>query len=336
MSTRFRLGAVSALVGMLVTVTACGGAGSSTGNASGGSSGGQDAKITFAITPASTSACVQLTGERGVFKSHGLDVAYIPAPPNSAAQIAQILSGQITAGLGAYTSVIAAVSNNLPIVATNGQDQDFEKDGQTAFATIVSPNSGITSFKQLEGKTVAVNSLQGTWEVTLREAVAQAGGDPSKVKLVAIPFPSQATALKSGRVDAISTLQPLIAQITAEGYRSLGDAQAIALGKKNNTTAVTFMAKKFVEANPDVVNRFQAGLQEGNAWCNSHPADMVKAIARITKVPEAVVAKAPVPVFEAKVDLAEAKAWSELLVKYGILKQAPPVEQILWSGAPKQ
>lgn len=333
MLTRFRMGAGSALMGLTLTLmlAACGGGGPSSAP-----SGGQNAKITFAITPASTSACVQVTGERGVFKQHGLDVTYVPSPPNSAAQIAQILNGQITAGLGAYTSVIAAVDNKLPIVATNGQDLDFDKSGQTAFATIVGKDSGITSFKLLEGKTVGVNSLQGTWEVTLKEAVAKAGGDPSKVKLVAIPFPNQATALDSGRVDAISTLQPLIAQLTAKGHRSLGDAQAISLGNKNNTTAVTFMAKKFVEANPDVVKRFVAGLEEGNTWCNAHPEDMVKAIARITNIPPEVVAKAPVPVFEAKIDSAQAKTWADLMVKYAILKQAPPVDQIVWSGAPRQ
>ena len=65
------------------------------------------------------------------------------------------------------------MGNNLPVVITNAQDEDYDKDGQTAFATVVGKDSGITSFKQLEGKSVAVNSLQGNWEVSLKEADRQ-------------------------------------------------------------------------------------------------------------------------------------------------------------------
>jgi NitT/TauT family transport system substrate-binding protein len=340
MTTRFRLGTAAALLGATLTVAACGGGDNSgsTSNAasSSGSSGSKKATVTIAFTPSSAGVCFKVSDERGLFAKRGITIKYGTAAPTGAAQIAQILNGQITAGQGAYTGVITAVSQGLPVMITNAMDQDYDQNGQTAFAAVVGKKSGVTAFKQLAGKSVAVNSLKGNWEVSLREAVAQDGGDPSKVKVVAVPFADQVTALKSGRVDAIFTLQPFIAQLTSQGFKSIGDPQAIGFGgKQDSVVDVTFMAKKYVEANPDTVKNFVAALQEGTVWCNAHKAEMKKAIARITKAPKQVVDATPNPVYTTKLGPTTTDDWSKLLVKYGIIKKAPPKDQVQWSGAPE-
>ncbi len=265
MSSRFRLGTAASLLAIVLTVAACGSDDGSSGSAASTSASSSDAKsepISLALTPSSGAVCIRLADQRGLFKKNNVAIKYVPPAATGAAQIAQILNGQIDAGAGAYTGVIAAASNNLPVVITNAQDEDYSMDGQTAFATVVGKDSGITSFKQLEGKSVAVNSLQGNWEVSLKEAIAKDGGDPSKVKLVAIPFPDQVTALKSGRVDAISTLQPFIAQMTSQGYKSIGDPQAIGFGGKTDSVVdVMFVGKKWAEEHDDGAQ----GLHGGDA-----------------------------------------------------------------------
>lgn len=303
MSTRSRLCMVSALVTVSLSVAGCGSASSSSASSSSassssasGSSGG-NTTITVALTPASTVACLKVSGERGIFTKHGVTVTFTAAPPTGAAIIAQILNGQVTAGVGGYTSVITAVSRGLPVMITNATDHDYDQGGQTGYATIVGKGSDVTSFKQLEGKTVAVNSLGGNWQVALSEAVVKDGGDPSKVKTIAIPFPQQITALKAGRVDAISTLPPFIGQLTSQGYRSIGDPQAISLGTKDSASGVVFMAKSYVEANSDAVKSFVAAQQEGNLWCNAHPTEIRKAIVDITKVPQDIIDKTPLATF---------------------------------------
>lgn len=338
MSSRYRLGTAVALLATVLTVAACGGDDndSSSAASTSGSSAPKQTTITLAFTPTSPGVCFKLTDERGLFKKHGITIKYGTAAPTGAAQIAQILNGQITAGQGAYTGAITAVANNLPVQIINAQDQDYDEDGVTAFAAISSKKANITSFKQLEGKSVAVNSLQGNWEVSLKEAVAQDGGDPSKVKLVAVPFADQVTALKSGRVDAISTLQPFVSQLKSEGFHLIGDPQAIGFGGRKDTVVnVTFMAKKFADANPDVLKGWVAALAEGNAWCNSHPDEVKKAIVRITKAPADVVNATPLPKFTEKLGPTTTDDWSKLLVKYGVIKKAPPKDQVQWSGAPE-
>ncbi len=339
MSTRSRLCMVSALVTVSLSVAGCGSASSSSASSSSassssasGSSGG-NTTITVALTPASTVACLKVSGERGIFTKHGVTVTFTAAPPTGAAIIAQILNGQVTAGVGGYTSVITAVSRGLPVMITNATDHDYDQGGQTGYATIVGKGSDVTSFKQLEGKTVAVNSLGGNWQVALSEAVVKDGGDPSKVKTIAIPFPQQITALKAGRVDAISTLPPFIGQLTSQGYRSIGDPQAISLGTKDSASGVVFMAKSYVEANSDAVKSFVAAQQEGNLWCNAHPTEIRKAIVDITKVPQDIIDKTPLATFNTTIAPTETDAWSKLLLKYKVITKAPAADEVVWPGA---
>lgn len=68
--------------------------------------------------------------------------------------------------------------------------------------------------------------MKGNWEVALLEAVKLDGGDPTKVKRVAIPFPDQLAALRQGRVDAVSTFQSVAAQMEPAGFKYNGDPQA--------------------------------------------------------------------------------------------------------------
>lgn len=305
---------------------ACGGGG-------GGSASSSATQITFSLTPAASSTCLKVTADRGEFGKQGLALKLVPAPPTSSAQIAQILNGQVTAGLGAASALISAVARKLPVAITNGNDQDYDVDGQTAFAVMVDKKSGITSIQQLQGKTVAVNSLKGSWEISLREAVAAKGGDPDKVKLLAVPFADQAAALKSGRVDAVSTLQPFISTLGQDGLVSIGDPQASALGHPDSAGSVTFMSRKYLASHGDLVKKFVDTMTAGAAWCNAHPDEMRKAIAAFTKVPQKVVDAAPVPKYTTDVSPEDVDHWASLLVKYHVIDKAPPTSELLRTGA---
>lgn len=299
-----------------------------------GGADASDSTITVALTPAATSACLKVTADRGEFSKQGLTVKFVNAPPTSSAQIAQILNGQVTAGLGGTSALVSAAAQGLPVAITNGNDQDYDVGGQSAFAVMVNKDSGITSFKQLEGKTVAVNSLKGSWEISLREAVASDGGDPGRVKLLAVPFPDQAAALKSGRVDAVSTLQPFISMLSQDGLVSIGDPQAQALDHPDSMGSVTFMSQKYLAAHTHLVKRFVDTMTAGTEWCNHHPDKMRKAIAEFTKIPRQVADAAPVPKYTTAVSRADVERWASLLEKYGVIDKAPPTSGLLWSGVP--
>lgn len=329
MASRARLLIAAALV---MGITGCGGA--STGGAASSKSAG-DAPITLSIgyVPIADEAVLKVASAQGIFAKHGIKETYTTAAPG-AALIAQLLNEQVDVGIGALTGVMAAVSQKIPVAAISGVSRDFEQDGQTAYATMVASDSGINSFKDLEGKTVAVNSLQGIWEITTREAVAKDGGDPKKVKLTQITFGDQVAALRSGRVDAISTLQPLPTVLAAQGYKRLGDAQSIAAGDPETVATVAFMTRAKIEGSPEAPKRWVAALTEASEYANAHPEEVRKMIISESKASAEVINKAPVPVYTPEIPRKDVDTFSKLMVKYGAQKVPVTAQQVLWAGTP--
>ena len=75
---------------------------------------------------------------------------------------------------------------------------------------MVKGESPIRSGKDLAGKTIAVNQVQGMNELTIRAVLARQGIDALKIKFLEVGFPEMTAALKSGRVDAISAVEPFV------------------------------------------------------------------------------------------------------------------------------
>ena len=82
---------------------------------------------------------------------------------------------------------------------------------------MVRDNSPIRSVADLKGKTVGINSLSSQSELAVRIVLEKSGVKTSDVRIVAIPFPAQAEALKSGLVDVGSFPQPFAAIVEHGG-----------------------------------------------------------------------------------------------------------------------
>jgi NitT/TauT family transport system substrate-binding protein len=197
----------------------------------------------------------------------------------------------------------------------------------------VPEDSDIRSFEDLQGKTVAVNGLESFWDLEVKEAVRRAGGDPDEVEMVAVPFPDQVAAIKQGRVDAVSTFQPFSGQLLADGHRSIGDPAAAALGPRS-VGSVMMASKQYIDENPDVMKRLVAAWEEAVEYANSHPDEVRATLAETTGAPPEAVANLQLPWYVSGVDRKSAEAFTRLMVRHGMLEEAPPVDDFVWPEAP--
>jgi NitT/TauT family transport system substrate-binding protein len=231
--------------------------------------------------------------------------------------------------------VITGAAQGIPVKVVSGGAKSAEVDGKTSYAVIAKDDPSIRRFKDLEGKTVGVNSLQGNWEVTLRESIERDGGDPSKVELVQIPFAEQGAALRQGRVDAISTFQPFATAIEGEGdYQNLGDPQAAALADPEAASTVTYMPTKFINEHPDAVKGYVAAITEAAEIANKDPELVRELTTKHTQIPAKLVDAAPVPSFTTAMSPEMVDRWTELLVKYGVIPSPVDSSTVLWEGTP--
>jgi NitT/TauT family transport system substrate-binding protein len=89
--------------------------------------------------------------------------------------------------------------------------------------------------------------------------VRKAGGDPTKVSFVELPFPNMGPALPSGQVDAIFVVGPFVTSALDAGNRILSSVYA---DTAPNLTVAVYFASKQISSSPDLVRRFVAAMRE--------------------------------------------------------------------------
>ncbi|MFW3168804.1 ABC transporter substrate-binding protein [Geodermatophilus sp. CPCC 206100] len=323
--------AVTGALLALTLVTACGG-GSDDAASSGGSGGGSGETETVAITAgvaASQSSTALLLGiEQGFFEDQGIEVT-IGQSATGAAGITQLINGQQQVALGGISPVITAAAGDIPVSIVSGAVNDREDPAGTQYQTIVPADSDVQSFADLEGKTVAVNSLQCCWEFWIREAVEKDGGDPSTLELVQLPFPDAVTALRQGEVDAISTLQPFATALRQEGFRDIGDSPAVAFDNPENGNTVFYMSQQFIQENPGIVERWRTALEQSAEYANANPEATRAQIIEQTGADAELVQSAPLPQYSAEIDRDSIEKEGEFLVKYGVIEEAPDLDSLI-------
>lgn len=295
-------------------------------------SGGNLGTITVGRATTASSVAVVHGIEQGFFEEEGLTIE-VEDSPTGAGAVAQLQNEEVTVALGGLSGPIAAVAQGIGVVFVSGGVADHEVDGEGQYHTLVDPDSGIESFADLEGATVAINSVECCWEFWTKESVEKDGGDPFAVNVTQIPFPDQLTAMREGRVDAVTTLQPFATQLQDEGFVSLGDPAAIAHGDPENGNTNYFMARSFVEENPEAVEAWQRALERSAEYANDNPEETKEKIVEITGQDPELIDRAPMPFYVSAIDEDTVQREADFLVKYGVLDEAPPLEDLIWEGA---
>lgn len=271
--------------------------------------------------------------DKGIFKQNGVNLELVPIV-TSAAAIAQLQNGQLDIVVGGATGVINSAVSGIDLRVVNGMWADKAGPDQQ-WHTVVPANGKVKSWKDLEGSTVAVNSIKCCFELYVNEAVRKDGGDPSKVKYIQIPFAEQVNALRDGKVDAFASLQPFPAQILGADFVSLGDPAAIAFDDVESVAVVGFMTAKYVTENADAVKKWTNALKAASDYANAHPDEVRAVIVRETKSDAALIEKMPLPNYTNIVKPEVLAKEAQFLVAAGVIPKAPDVDKLVWADAPR-
>jgi NitT/TauT family transport system substrate-binding protein len=329
---RLRPACVLAVLAMAASVlTACG----SDDDESGGSAGTQGAAaemtpIKIGVVEFAGIAPTQLGIDKGIFKKHGLDARLVPGD-NPAAISAQVLSGQLDVGFATTTYLATAAAKGAPLQAIAGVDGIIDPE-EAVSAIVVKDGSSIRSAKDLEGKRVAVVALGSELDVLTKKVVDEDGGDSSTVKSVQIPFPQMEAALKAGRVDAIVTTEPFLSISKKANGRVISEPEIEVL-PEGSVTAYT-ASKRFIESKADVVERFQAAMQESLNYAKANPDESLAAVAKVTGVAEQEAeGQALGVIYEPKLDRPSVDEMQDLLLEYELIEKKLPLDDLVHSGA---
>jgi NitT/TauT family transport system substrate-binding protein len=285
--------------------------------------GADPVPIRIGYAPVELSAAFFAAIEAGFFKKAGLAVDAQPMS-TGAATIAALIGGTIDVGDANVVSMAQACERGIPVayVALDG----LYSAANPADALVVSASSPIATARDLNGKTIAINVLNGIAYIGVRSGIDHDGGDSSTIRFVEMPFSVMPDALLAHRVDAILVSQPELRRATEAGSR--------VLSYPYNAIAPRFLVagwlgvRTWVKGNVAVARRFHDAMLEADIWSNQHHDRTAQFVQKYTKVDLATVQSMTRAVFPERSDMSLAQPVINAAAKYGLLKSAFPAADL--------
>ena len=306
--------ALAVLLLAVLAVTACG------DDDGGGGEGGGSERVSVQDTAGVPSAFLEFGVEQGFFKKRGLDVQVTPSQ-GGATVVPAVVSGDSDIAGSNLVSVLLAQGKGVPVkiiapgtFVRNRSSQDFS-------AILVAGDSDIRSPQDLEGKTIAVNTLKNVAELAAKASLARRGVDVSKIKLTEVDFPEMNAALSEGRVDAAFQIEPFVSLGLKEGARIV-DRPYVGT-KPGLQIGCYFTSERFLSENGDVVERFREGVADTAAAIAEDPAAFREFLPEASEIPPPAAQKAVLPAWKAENDQASIELTAELMDRYGVVEERP-------------
>ncbi len=280
-------------------------------------------KVTVGLLPIAPAAAVQFGIDEGIFEKHGLDVE-VQIGQGGAALLPAVSSQSIEFAVGNPLSVLVAASQGLEmqIIAGYSAITDPAPSG-----IVVMEDSGITTWKDLEGKTVALNAINTQGDLGTMGWVEKDGGNPANVEFTEIAFPDQLAQLEQGNIDASWIPEPFLsAALATEGVTWLGDPLTII---PDLYTMVTFTSTAYADANPEVVDAFAAAITESTELAMTDEAAYRASIVEFTGMPADVVENIRLEKLSGTLDRSIIEELSALALKYKFIENEPDLDAVI-------
>jgi ABC-type nitrate/sulfonate/bicarbonate transport system substrate-binding protein len=316
---RFRSGALAGALALLVA--ACGGDGAEEATTEGGAT-----KLTVQETAGVPSSFVAFGIEKGMFDKQKLEIDLEPTQ-GGAATIPALVSGDIEVGGSNVVSLLLASAKDLPIRAIAGGTSARAAGEKDFGALIAAKGKGISKPEDLEGKTVAVNTLNNIAEVVVKAALEKEGVDPSSLKLSEVPFPEMAPALAKGSVDAAFSIEPFVTQSVAKGDEVLGYSYVDT--ESDMQVGAYAVTNQFAEENADTVKRFKAAIAETASYVDANEDEFRTFLSKSAKMPPEVAQKIVLPKWTGEVNAESVANTAKLMQRYGVVDKPVDAGKLL-------
>lgn len=254
----------------------------------------QPAKNNVAVTiqPTTTALPLVVADKKGIFAKHDVAVTWSVSQVPISDSIST-LGRQFDVMMGTQPALIAASGQGIPVVCITGGALDTT---QVPTSNIVArADSGITTFKQLEGKTIGTLTLTGNIHFAFLNVLKREGVNLDSIRWVIGTVPQLPDLLRAGRVDAIEEIEPFATSAVAAGgialgdpFRSVGDRAYI---------GVWLSQRAWANNNQALVLRFNTALDDAAKWIHANPAEAREILSAYTGLKGPALEKTPIPEF---------------------------------------
>ena len=189
------------------------------------------------------------------------------------------LAGELDAGTAPGLSVIFARAQgvDMKVVASISQEAAGPHFSTTY---MVKDDSPIKTAKDLKGATVGVVEYKTATDLWARAGILNAGLVPdTDVKVFSLGFPAMGEAVRSGKIQAGTFVEPFYSvEMAKGGLRKLFTARE-AVGYDHELLDIWF-GEKFLKAHPDVVRAFLADYVAATKYYLANTAQAKRDLAK--------------------------------------------------------
>jgi NitT/TauT family transport system substrate-binding protein len=264
--------------------------------------------------------------DQGFFEDQNLKIEPQLAEGGAAITPA-VLSGDFQIGFSNTVSLLIAASKDLPVTIVSQGVLGGKTEDEAWANLLVLKDGPVKEPKDIEGKTIAVNTLSNICEVTIKASLTDMGVDVSTLKFTEVPFPDMNAALEANRVDGACVVEPFVSQGLA------GKAKGIDPFYVNTapdlTVATYFTSKQYAQENPDVVKRFVTAMEQSLEYAQNNPDAVRDILAEYTQIPPEVAAKIKLPQWRADLTLPTIERLSQLSLEYGLIESEPDLNELI-------
>jgi NitT/TauT family transport system substrate-binding protein len=270
-----------------------------------------------------------VTNALGYFRDEGYDATIAVPPPGKTVDMLQDGTADLVLS-GVMRTFIMADRGERPMIAI------AEVNSRDGFFIVSRTPAPSFSWKDLEGRRLALFGLAPTPWMCLMTAMREQGADPSKVQVLEkLDVEQGIEALRTGRADYLQTGQPVVEQLVRDGVAHLASAQAPIV--KHVPYSSFIVTDETRTKRPELCAAAVRALTRGLAWIAANDGDAIAG--RLAPAFPDV----PRPVMAAAVSRLKAQGiWSDgprqeraafdrlgaMLVNGGLIRRAAPWDEL--------
>jgi NitT/TauT family transport system substrate-binding protein len=275
-------------------------------------------KIRVSIIPINDVTPLFAAIKRGYFAEEGLAIDTAPSA-GGAAGIPGLIAGSFDIVYGNVVSMLLAAQQGLDIrvVAPGTKIESVENDTS---AIVVRSDSGIATGKDLEGKTVGVNTRNNVIWLYARAWIKATGGNPDSVTYREIPHPQMEDALRQKQIDAGYMVIPYVALATEKPeFKAIGHPYStVQLGVDVGQYLTT---SKFFTEHPETAAKFVRALRRGIEWYNANRGkpELLEIVSGFTRIDVDLLKRVPMSPSPFRVDSGQIDTTMKLMIENKLL-----------------
>jgi NitT/TauT family transport system substrate-binding protein len=317
---------IAAGLATLWATAGCGGSAQPSTSTSSTGTGLEKTHLTVGALPIVDDAPLFLAIKNGYFKQQGLTIT-TEIIPQSTLAIPDMLHGTVDIiGTGNYVSFFEGQAQKTFSIRVLSAGATCT---QNSFGILTLPKSGIKGPAGLAGKTIAVNLTNNIQTLTADTLLKANGVSPASVRYVVVPFPDMGAALKAGRVNAISVVEPFMTG--AEQAMGAVPVMSQCSGSVSRLPLSGYFATAAWAAKyPHTAHAFQVAMAKAQAFADANPSAVQKVLPTYTKITAAAAPHIKLSYYPPALNPAQVQRVADLMLAGGLLKTPLDVRPLLF------